>query len=129
MFLYNLIAQIPKPKPPTRWEAFAKKRGIQNKKRSRKVFDEAAGDYKPRFGHGSKNVQEDWIIEVPKNADPNQDMFEQKRNEKKERVAKNQARQRRNEEERATGGAATTPAVAKAIQKKAVEKRLTETKV
>mgnify|MGYP001615449287 CR=1 FL=1 len=38
---------------PTRWEAFAKEKGIQKKKRSRKVFDEATQDWVPRWGANS----------------------------------------------------------------------------
>ena len=34
--------QIPQPKPPTRWEQFAKSKGIKKVKRSRMVFDEKA---------------------------------------------------------------------------------------
>lgn len=34
--------QIPKPKAPTRWEQYAKLKGIQNKKKSRMVWDEEA---------------------------------------------------------------------------------------
>lgn len=37
-FLY----QIPKPRPPTMWELFAKQKGIRKEKRSRMVFDEQA---------------------------------------------------------------------------------------
>ena len=38
------MIQVPKPKPLTRWEKFAKLKGIQNRKQSRKVFDEATGE-------------------------------------------------------------------------------------
>lgn len=30
----------PKPKPPTKWEAYAKEKGIQKKKKTRLVWDE-----------------------------------------------------------------------------------------
>ncbi len=36
----NDYSQIPKPKPPTKWDVFAKQKGIKNQKRSRMVFDE-----------------------------------------------------------------------------------------
>ena len=45
------LPQAPKPKPPTRWEEFAAMKGIQNRKRSRMVFDELSQEYKPRYGY------------------------------------------------------------------------------
>jgi regulator of ribosome biosynthesis len=57
---------LPKAKPETRWERFAKAKGIQQTKRSRMVFDEAAQEYKPRFGYKRANdVENDWLIPVP----------------------------------------------------------------
>lgn len=38
--LQNCVIQIPKPKPPTKWDIFAKQKGIKKEKRSRMVFDE-----------------------------------------------------------------------------------------
>ena len=32
--------QVPKKRPPTRWEQYANLKGIQNKKKSRKVWDD-----------------------------------------------------------------------------------------
>ena len=37
--LIVLYSQLPKPKPPTRWEAYAKLKGIQNRKKERMVWD------------------------------------------------------------------------------------------
>lgn len=34
----------------TKWEKFAQQKGIQKKKRSRKVFDEVRQDWVPRWG-------------------------------------------------------------------------------
>ena len=97
--LFPRFKPIPGPKALTRWEKFAKTRGIQNKKKSRKVYDDSTGEYKPRFGYGSKQVEQDWLIEVPKNADPMQDQYELKKEEKKERIEKNAKRNKRNQEE------------------------------
>ncbi|KAL7717954.1 Ribosome biogenesis regulatory protein [Entamoeba marina] len=45
---------IPKPKEPTKWEIFAKRKGIKsNKKREGKVFNEDIKEWVPRFGKGS----------------------------------------------------------------------------
>jgi len=83
--------KIPKPKPPTKWELFAQKKGIANKKRGRMIFDEESKSWKPRFGYKrGKDDTKEWCLEVPVNADPNEDQFEKKNSEKKERVAKNE---------------------------------------
>jgi len=83
--------KIPKPKPPTKWEIFAKERGIGNKKRGRMIFDEESKTWKPRFGYkrGNDNTKE-WCVEVPEKGDPNEDQFEKRMGEKKERIAKNE---------------------------------------
>ena len=57
---------VPTEKPLTRWEKFAKVKGIQKTKRSAKVYDEASGQWKYR--HGSKSAKNDpladWCEEV-----------------------------------------------------------------
>jgi regulator of ribosome biosynthesis len=110
----------------TRWEKFAKAKGIQKKKKSTKIYDESIGDYKPKFGYGSKQVQDDWIMEVPRNIDPNTNMYEKANEEKKERVGKNQKRQQRNVEERINTSQQNR--LNKALKKQQVEKALRETK-
>lgn len=95
---------LPKDKPLTRWEKFAKTKGILNRKRDRMVYDEESGEYKPRWGYKPKEagkVDDDWLIPVPDHADPFEDQYEKAREEKKGRVEKNNKRQRRNEEESA----------------------------
>ncbi|KAI9342393.1 ribosome biogenesis regulatory protein-domain-containing protein [Pilaira anomala] len=100
--------ELPKDKPLTRWEKFAKVKGIQNSKRDRMVFDEETETYKPRWGYqGAKEegtVAEDWVIPVPDHGDPMEDQYAKVREEKKGRTEKNAKRQRRNQEE---GTAAT----------------------
>ncbi|KEP61399.1 UNVERIFIED_CONTAM: ribosome biogenesis regulatory protein (rrs1) protein [Hammondia hammondi] len=46
----------PAAKKLTRWEAFAKEKGIQKRKRSRLVWDDNTKDWVPRWGH--KGVQQ-----------------------------------------------------------------------
>ncbi|OZJ04519.1 hypothetical protein BZG36_02240 [Bifiguratus adelaidae] len=94
---------LPKPKPPTRWERFAAQKGIQKQKKERMVFDERTGEYVPRWGYGGgkKNKTEDWLLEVPQNADPMEDQYAKKNEEKQERMEKNKKRQQRNLDERA----------------------------
>ncbi|KAF7724749.1 Rhodanese- sulfurtransferase [Apophysomyces ossiformis] len=92
---------LPKDKPLTRWEKFAKAKGIQKQKRERMVWDEDRQEYVPRWGYagGQKDKLQDWLIEVPQNSDPMEDQYAKKREEKKERVERNAKRQKRNTEE------------------------------
>jgi regulator of ribosome biosynthesis len=41
----------PKPKEETRWEAFAKEKGIKKRKRERMVWDEEKKEWAPRWGY------------------------------------------------------------------------------
>ncbi|KAI9497005.1 ribosome biogenesis regulatory protein-domain-containing protein [Zychaea mexicana] len=92
---------LPKDKPLTRWEKFAKVKGIQNRKRERMVYDEEKEKYVPRWGYagGQKDKLDDWLIEVPQNADPMEDQYAKRDEEKRARVEKNKKRQQRNLDE------------------------------
>lgn len=46
---------IPKPKPLTKWEKFAKEKGIVKKKRSKLAFDEATQEWKRIHGYKKAN--------------------------------------------------------------------------
>jgi regulator of ribosome biosynthesis len=61
---------LPKPKPMTKWELFAKAKGIQKKVREKKIWDEEKQEWVERWGKNGKNKQleEQWITEVPANA-------------------------------------------------------------
>lgn len=92
---------VPKPKPPTKWEQFAHRKGIQSKSskgREKSLFDEITQKWVPRHGYerAKNQYEKDWCIEVPDNADPNVDYFAKKSEEKKERIAKNKFQQLRN---------------------------------
>ncbi|XP_028288923.1 ribosome biogenesis regulatory protein homolog [Parambassis ranga] len=81
----------PKPRPPTRWEQFAKLKGIQKKKKTNLVWDETAKEWRRRWGYKRANDNtKDWMAEVPETADPNEDQFAKRIKAKKERVAKNE---------------------------------------
>jgi hypothetical protein len=41
---------LPRPKPPTKWEEYAKKKGIVKRKRSQRVWDEEQGEWRGRHG-------------------------------------------------------------------------------
>lgn len=106
-FASVLTFKVPKPKPLTRWEKFAKAKGIKNKKRDRMVFDEESGEYRPRYGYkGINQVDKDWLMEVPDHIDPETDMFSKARADKKERVEKNEAQRVRNLKEQSGAAAA-----------------------
>jgi len=103
---------VPKKKPMTKWEEYAKGKGILNKKRSRMVFDEASQEYKPRWGYKRANDDtKDWLIEVPSNADPMEDQFAKRSTAKKERVAKNELQRLRNIARSQKGGKSKVPGV------------------
>lgn len=81
----------PKPKPPTKWEQFAKLKGIQKKKKNNMVWDEVHKEWKRRWGYKRANDDtKEWLIEVPQTADPNEDQFAKRNKAKKERVARNE---------------------------------------
>ncbi|GFX36397.1 ribosome biogenesis regulatory protein homolog [Trichonephila clavipes] len=87
---------LPKPKSLTKWQKFAQTKGISRKDNDRKVWDPISEDWKPSYGYGSIKNQEDWIKEIPNNADPNIDHFEKDKEEKKERIAKNEYKRLQN---------------------------------
>lgn len=97
-------SKIPREKPlakvkaKTKWEKFADVKGIQNRKRSAMVFDEAEEKYKPRYGYKSKanDSLKDWCIEVPANADPFEDQYQKRKDQKKDKISKNEARRQKN---------------------------------
>lgn len=62
---------LPKPKPLTKWERFARAKGIVKRKKDRLVFDEERQEWVPRWGFQGKNkdLENQWLVEVPSNAD------------------------------------------------------------
>lgn len=63
----RLPRQLPPPQKaePTTWEKFAAEKGITKKKRSRMVLDEAADDWKPRWGYKrAKDASSEWLYEL-----------------------------------------------------------------
>ncbi|KAL1743717.1 ribosome biogenesis regulatory protein-domain-containing protein [Schizophyllum fasciatum] len=89
---------LPKPKAPTKWEAFAAAKGIQKRRKEKKVWDEERQEWVNSWGREGKNrqVEEQWIHEVPANAPVDFDPRKAARDERKERVAKNQKQQQAN---------------------------------
>ncbi len=94
---------IPKAKEPTKWEQFAARKGIQAKEKSgRMVYDEATGEWVPKWGYKGKNKDLDnqWLVEVDDKvkgtADELIDPRTLSRAERKQLVKKNELQQKRN---------------------------------
>lgn len=94
---------VPKEKPKTRWEKFMEERNMKKRKRSRMVYDEVTGDWRPRWGYGSikktKEAAHDWVHEVKEGEDPMQNPFERKSAEKRLQNARQRLREVRNKVE------------------------------
>jgi regulator of ribosome biosynthesis len=90
--------RAPEPKPETKWEKFAREKGIQKKKKDRMVYEETTGEYKPRFGYqrGNNGLEDMPIVEVKAGEDPFADPWAADRKSKKERIDKNKKSQMRN---------------------------------
>jgi regulator of ribosome biosynthesis len=84
-------AKVPEPKAETKWEKFAREKGITKKKKERMVFDESNQEYRPRFGYKRANsgIDEVPIVEVKEGQDPFADPWAEARADKKARVKKN----------------------------------------
>ncbi|KAH9036361.1 ribosome biogenesis regulatory protein-domain-containing protein [Lactarius pseudohatsudake] len=66
---------LPKPKPPTKWQRFARAKGISSQRRDKKIWDDERQAWVPRWGWKGKNRDEEtqWLHEVPANADADHD--------------------------------------------------------
>lgn len=89
---------VPKPKPLTKWQQFAKDKGIQKKKKTKLSWDEQLKKWIPLYGFKKVKAQKerDWVLEVPANANPLEDQFAKRVEAKSERVAKNELQRLRN---------------------------------
>src|SRR5688572_13891496 len=100
----------PPPKQETKWEKFAKAKGLplNKEKRSRKVWDETTGTWLYRHGFEKANTatsisSKEWpIMEVGANDDPFEDPWEKLRDAKRTRVETNISRRMKNEERAGT---------------------------
>ncbi|KAF8561150.1 hypothetical protein P879_06008 [Paragonimus westermani] len=89
--------RVPFKRDLTRWEQFAKLKGIKNKKKSRKVWDPNVDSWRPRWGKDRvDNLKDKWVLEVPDNADPYEDQFAKLTSKRKELRAKNEFQRLRN---------------------------------
>lgn len=95
---------IPAEKAPTKWELFAKKKGIKAKQREGKmVYDDASGEWVPKWGYKGKNKEgeNDWLVEVDEKKEAATgeagDSRKEARAERKDRLKRNERKQRSNE--------------------------------
>lgn len=97
-FILPRSKPVPKPKPLTKWQQFAKAKGIQKKKQSKLSWDEQLQKWVPRYGFRRSTAEKEkqWVLEVPQNADPLEDQFQKKKFAKGERIAKNELQRLRN---------------------------------
>jgi len=110
---------LPKPKPPTKWELFARKKGIgkyshkpgaalaDKERRKKLVYDEEKGEWVPRWGYKGKNKagEDDWLVEVDeKQWKKEEELIAEgrsirglSRSERKARIKRNERKMRANE--------------------------------
>lgn len=118
---------IPKVKPETRWEKFMKDRKMEKKKRSRLVYDEVSGDWRPRYGYKSVKQSEEkahGILEVKSGQEGMDNLFDQRKAEQKLYSAKQKMREVRNRVEAAGGRLkASAPDLEKGLRTRGAAKR------
>ncbi|CAI5739166.1 unnamed protein product [Hyaloperonospora brassicae] len=79
---------LPKPKVETKWEKFAKEKGIDKSKKSRKVLDEKTGEWGHAWGYQrAGDDMQDWAVETK--AGDLDDPWTKRKQEKRARVDKN----------------------------------------
>ncbi|OJJ42931.1 hypothetical protein ASPZODRAFT_75297 [Penicilliopsis zonata CBS 506.65] len=110
---------VPKPKPPTKWELFARKKGIgkfsskpgaalaDKERRKNLVYDEEKGEWVPRWGYKGKNKagENDWLVEVDEKhwkkeedaAAVGSSIRGMSRSERKDRIRRNERKMRAND--------------------------------
>ena len=87
----------PAPKEDSKWEQFAKEKGIEQRKRGRKEWNEEAQEWTARYGMDSKSDKDTaWPIMEASKDDPYADPWELARDVKKAKVEKNQVQQTKN---------------------------------
>ncbi len=90
----------PESKPETKWEKFAQAKGIQKRKRSRKVWDENTQEWRPLWGYKRANpgVEGAPIVEAKEGDNFDTDPWTEARAAKRSRVKKNTKQMNRNRE-------------------------------
>lgn len=103
---------LPTPKPPTKWEIFAKRKGIQPKTREQRKnlrWSDDKGDWEKKWGYkgdararhrAAGKVPDDWVVEVDAGKEAKLKNGEtvrgEDRRERKERARRNERKMRSN---------------------------------
>lgn len=99
-FILPRAQRLPKPKPLTKWQQFAKEKGIRSdKKRKSKVsWDEQLQKWIPNYGYKRAQAENEknWLVEVSEHADPTVDHLAVKATAKQEKQSKNELQRLRN---------------------------------
>ncbi|PIA60326.1 hypothetical protein AQUCO_00300076v1 [Aquilegia coerulea] len=95
---------LPRPKPPTKWEEFAKKKGIKHRKKDKIVYDVQTHSWKRRYGYDRVNDDKDVPIIEGKMTD-GEDPFKKRQGEKRKRVEKQEKNRIQNLKQAAKVGA------------------------
>ncbi|GAA5852702.1 hypothetical protein JCM8547_002594 [Rhodosporidiobolus lusitaniae] len=120
---------LPKAAPMTKWQAFAAAKGIAPKpKKDKMVYDEDKQEWVPRWGYKGKNKdkEQQWIHEVPNNADPNFDPVAAARSERKAHKLKNESQRLQNLQRAAANAAKQVQANAGKASERDQRKRVLE---
>lgn len=125
---------LPEAKPLTRWEKFAKEKGIVKKKRSKMVWDEEKQQWAPRYGYGRandpKDKMKDWLVMAKPGDDGSVDPFEAKADERKMRLSKQKKQEERNRLEAAHAASFKgAKGMAKADQRKYLDQAISAVQV
>ncbi|CAK7264864.1 Rhodanese-related sulfurtransferase [Sporothrix epigloea] len=103
---------VPEPKPPTKWEQFASRKGIKPKTREQRrnlQYNKETNEWERKWGYKGANksaAETDWLVEVKtpqyeKDADlaaKGHSYRGEGRRERKERFKRNERKMRRNQE-------------------------------
>ncbi|XP_071514943.1 ribosome biogenesis regulatory protein homolog [Panulirus ornatus] len=89
---------MPKNRFISKWEQYARDKGIQRKKRAKKTWDDVLKQWVPRYGYRKVKAEKEknWVKEVPDHGDPYEDQFFKAAELKKENIAKNEYQRLRN---------------------------------
>ncbi|XP_017885968.1 ribosome biogenesis regulatory protein homolog [Ceratina calcarata] len=100
VFVLPRARQIPKPKALTKWQQYAKEKGIKSKKKSKSKlqWDEELQKWIPTFGYKRNKAmeQKEWLVEVNDDKKSMEDTFAAAKVAKEERKSKNELQRLRN---------------------------------
>uniref|UniRef100_A0A7S0GLR6 Ribosome biogenesis regulatory protein n=1 Tax=Amorphochlora amoebiformis TaxID=1561963 RepID=A0A7S0GLR6_9EUKA len=85
---------VPRPREATKWEKFAKIKGIAKRKKDKIVFDEQKQEWRRTWGYKKANdVTDSWAIPAKEGEVDGMDPWSRASKEKQERVANNRKKQ------------------------------------